>query len=92
MRPVWSPEVRAGRKGRRQAQVVIGVLDVGTSKTVCVIAAAPSLGDGVSSLAGVQVLGVGEQPTRGLAAGRMTLCTTVAVPEGARSGLRRICP
>ena len=62
----------AGRKGRRQAQDVIGVLDVGTSKTVCVIAMLPGPSAGSSSPAGIQVLGVGEQPTRGLAAGAVT--------------------
>lgn len=62
----------AGRKGRRQARDVVGVLDVGTSKTVCVIALLPGPSAGSSSPAGVQVLGVGEQATRGLAAGAVT--------------------
>ena len=71
-RPVWSGDVGAGRKRRRQAQDVLGVLDVGTSKTVCVIAMLPGSSAAASSLAGVQVLGIGEQPTRGLAAGAVT--------------------
>jgi cell division protein FtsA len=60
--------VAAGRNVRRQALDVIGVLDVGTSKTVCVIALAPgSRGEGE-----VEVLGIGNQPTRGLTAGDVT--------------------
>ena len=63
----------AGRKPTRQAHDVIGVLDVGTSKTVCIIVAAAPLRQGRGDLlAGVQVLGVGHQPTRGLKAGVVT--------------------
>ncbi len=65
-------EVAAGRKRRRQAQDVIGVLDVGTSKTVCVIAVVSGLREGGAALAGVQVLGIGDKPTRGLTAGVVT--------------------
>jgi cell division protein FtsA len=60
--------VAAGRRIRGQAQDVIGVLDVGTSKTVCVIAlAGDPRGEG-----SVEVLGIGDQPTRGLTAGVVT--------------------
>jgi len=44
------------------------VLDIGTSKTVCVVAlAAGSRGEG-----SVELLGIGDQPTRGLTAGVVT--------------------
>ena len=59
----------ARRKTRRQAQDVIGVLDVGTSKTVCVIASVSGLREGGASASDVQVLSIGDKPTRGLTAG-----------------------
>jgi cell division protein FtsA len=60
--------VAAGRNVRRKAQDIVGVLDVGTGKTVCVIAlVAGSRGQG-----GVEVLGIGNQATRGLTAGDVT--------------------
>ena len=63
----------AGRRLRRQAHDVIGVLDVGTAKTACVIAATSGLrSEDEDALAAVQVLGIGHQPTRGLRAGVVT--------------------
>lgn len=53
----------AGLGAGRQAQGVIGLLDIGTSKTVCVIIAVPRLG---RRLEDVRVLGTGVQPSRGL--------------------------
>lgn len=50
----------------RQADDVVGLLDIGNSKTVCVIAAVPRSGRGPD---GARVLGIGVQPTRGLKAG-----------------------
>lgn len=51
----------------RQADDVIGLLDIGNSKTVCVVAAIPVSGRG--GLASARVLGAGMAPTRGLKAG-----------------------
>ena len=49
------------------------MLDVGTAKTVCAIVCAPGFDGGeVASPAHAHVLGVGEQPTRGLVAGIVT--------------------
>jgi cell division protein FtsA len=49
------------------------VLDVGTAKTVCLIVRAPGLDGGETFSPGhAHVLGIGEQPTRGLAAGIVT--------------------
>lgn len=50
----------------RQADDVIGLLDIGNSKTVCLIAAVPTSG---RKLDRARVLGIGVQPTRGLKAG-----------------------
>ena len=63
----------------RQADDVIGLLDIGNSKTVCVIATAPRSGRKSDS---ARVLGVGVQPTRGLKAG-----VVVALDE-AEQGVR----
>jgi cell division protein FtsA len=49
----------------RQTPPVLGLLDVGTAKTVCFIVAAGSS----RRAAPLQVLGVGQQPSRGLKAG-----------------------
>ena len=46
----------------RQAPPILGLLDIGTSKTACVILAASGRGE-------AEVLGVGQQPSRGLKAG-----------------------
>jgi cell division protein FtsA len=64
--------VAAGRKAHRQTQDIVGVLDVGTGKTVCVIACVPGSRAAGASAAGVEVLGIGDQPTRGLTAGMVT--------------------
>ena len=50
----------------RQADDVIGLLDIGNSKTVCLIAAVPRSGRRPDR---ARVLGIGVQPTRGLKAG-----------------------
>ena len=50
----------------RQTDDVIGLLDIGNSKTVCLIAAVPMSGRNPSR---ARVLGIGVQPTRGLKAG-----------------------
>lgn len=50
----------------RQAEQVIGLLDIGNSKTVCVITAVERP---VAGPAAVRVLGVGVAPTRGLKGG-----------------------
>jgi cell division protein FtsA len=50
----------------RQPKDVIGLLDIGTAKTVCVIISLPRLALARRSLADVRVLGVGMAPTRGL--------------------------
>jgi cell division protein FtsA len=62
--------VAAGRNTRRRAQEILGVLDIGTSKTVCVIASVPGSGrEGGALRPGIEVLGVGSRPTEGLMAG-----------------------
>jgi cell division protein FtsA len=48
---------------------VFGVLDIGTSKTVCLIVAPPKPRRGLWRSQGPRVLGVGHAPTRGLKAG-----------------------
>lgn len=53
----------AGLGSGRQAQGAIGLLDVGTSKTVCIIIAPPRAG---RHLEEVRVLGCGVQASRGL--------------------------
>ena len=50
----------------RQADDIIGLLDIGNSKTVCLIAAVPMSGRVPGR---PRVLGIGVQPTRGLKAG-----------------------
>jgi cell division protein FtsA len=57
--------VESRHKLRRQTPHILGLLDIGTSKTVCCIVAGarPRLG------ADVEVLGVGQQASRGLKAG-----------------------
>jgi cell division protein FtsA len=51
----------------------LGVLDIGTSKTVCVIASVPGSGrEGGALHPGAEVLGIGSQPTEGLMAGIVT--------------------
>lgn len=50
---------------RRQTPHLLGLLDIGTSKTVCAIVTAVRKGP----CAEVEVLGVGQQPSRGLKAG-----------------------
>jgi cell division protein FtsA len=50
-----------------QAEDAIGLLDIGTSKTVCVIVAVPrSRGTASRAASGAQVLGCGVQPSRGV--------------------------
>lgn len=54
----------------RQAHDAIGLLDIGTSKTVCVIVAVPRVRTGDNGRStGARVLGVGQHPSRGLRAG-----------------------
>ena len=55
------------KQAHRQTSDIIGVLDVGTSKTVCLIVAVPP--GPRRRFDRVQVLGIGQQPTRGLKAG-----------------------
>jgi cell division protein FtsA len=65
--------VGASRKRGRQAQDVIGVLDVGTAKAVCLIVCVPGFDSGKRfSPAHAHVLGIGERPTRGLTTGLVT--------------------
>jgi cell division protein FtsA len=59
-------QVAASLGANRQADEIIGLLDIGNSKTVCLIVAAPMSG---RKAHGARVLGVGVQPTRGLKAG-----------------------
>ena len=59
-------QVAASLGASRQADDIIGLLDIGNSKTVCLIVAAPRSGGKAD---GARVLGVGVQPTRGLKAG-----------------------
>jgi cell division protein FtsA len=58
--------VAASLGASRQADDIIGLLDIGNSKTVCLIAAVPMSGRGPGR---PRVLGIGVQPTRGLKAG-----------------------
>ena len=55
------------KQAHRQTSEIIGVLDVGTSKTVCLIVAVPP--GPRRRFDRVQLLGIGQQPTRGLKAG-----------------------
>jgi cell division protein FtsA len=58
------------RNSTRRAGGLIGVLDIGTSKTVCLIVATPgSRSNGSGHHEGVRVLGFGHRPSRGLKAG-----------------------
>jgi cell division protein FtsA len=57
----------ASKPGHQQTSEIIGVLDVGTSKTVCLIVAAPA--GARRRIDRAQLLGIGQQPTRGLKAG-----------------------
>jgi cell division protein FtsA len=50
---------------------IVGVLDVGTSKTVCLIVAAPGVRGGLWRREGATVLGFGHRPSRGLKAGKV---------------------
>ena len=50
----------------RREDDVVGLLDIGNSKTVCMIVAVPGARRG---LAGVRVLGIGVQPSRGMKGG-----------------------
>jgi cell division protein FtsA len=59
-------EVAASLGATRQADDIIGLLDIGNSKTVCLIAAVPISGRRPGR---PRVLGIGVQPTRGLKAG-----------------------
>jgi len=58
--------VAASLGATRQADDIIGLLDIGNSKTVCLIAAVPISGRRPGR---PRVLGIGVQPTRGLKAG-----------------------
>lgn len=59
-----------GVKSTRRKGSVIGLLDVGTSKTVCIIAGpGPSLFGGGAAINGLTVLGAGQERSRGLKAG-----------------------
>jgi len=60
--------VSASLGSSRQAEDVVGLLDIGNSKTVCVIVATPGARRG-PALAGVRVLGIGVQPSRGMKGG-----------------------
>jgi cell division protein FtsA len=62
--------VVGGSKWSGTAGAAIGLLDVGTSKTACLIVAAPPPRASVAqALSGARVLGCGVAPTRGLKAG-----------------------
>jgi cell division protein FtsA len=58
--------VAAGLGASRRAEDIVGVLDVGTSKAVCLIATLPRSGGNRDQ---ARVLGLGVQPTRGLKGG-----------------------
>jgi len=59
--------VRASLGAGRQADAVVGLLDIGTSKTVCVIVAVPQARPALSlGQVEVRVLGCGISPSRGL--------------------------
>ena len=71
------------RKSSTAAGGVVGVLDIGTSKTVCLIVAAPDArAGGLWRREGACVLGFGVQPSRGIKAG------VVIEPDGAEQALR----
>jgi cell division protein FtsA len=71
------------RKSAIRASDVIGVLDIGTSKTICLVAAAPDgRSGGLWRRDGACVLGFGLRPSRGLKAG------VVIEPDGAEQALR----
>lgn len=62
--------MRASLGASRQADAIVGLLDVGTSKTACVIAAVPQARPALSlGQVEVRVLGCGVSPSRGLKAG-----------------------
>ena len=71
----------------RQTPPILGLLDIGTSKTVCFMVAAPRRG----REALIDVLGVGQQPSRGLKAGVVVdldaaeQCVRAAVTEAERA-------
>jgi cell division protein FtsA len=71
-------------RGTSTAGGVIGVLDIGTSKTVCLIVAAPASRGGLWRREGACVLGFGHRPSRGLKAG------AVIDPDGAEQSLRAV--
>ena len=72
---------------RRQAPQILGLLDIGTSKTVCLIVAAARHG----GAGDVEVLGLGQQASRGLKAGTVIeldaveQCVRAAVTEAERA-------
>ena len=70
-------------KSATRAGDVVGVLDIGTSKTVCLIVAGPdSRTGGLWRREGARVLGFGHRPSRGLKAG------VVIELDGAEQALR----
>lgn len=72
-------------KSATRAGDVIGVLDIGTSKTVCLIVAAPSArANGLWRREAASVLGFGHRPSRGLKAG------AVIDLDGAEQTLRAV--
>ena len=79
--------VASQHKLRRQTPAILGLLDIGTSKTVCFIVAAARR----RREAPVEVLGVGQQPSRGLKAGVVIeldaaeQCVRAAVTEAERA-------
>ena len=72
---------------RRQAPQILGLLDIGTGKTVCLIVAAARHG----GAGDVEVLGVGQQASRGLKAGTVIeldaveQCVRAAVTDAERA-------
>jgi cell division protein FtsA len=72
---------------RRQAPQILGLLDIGTSKTVCLIVA-PARHGGAGD---VEVLGLGQQASRGLKAGTVIeldaveQCVRAAVTDAERA-------
>jgi cell division protein FtsA len=72
-------------KTATRAGDVVGVLDIGTSKTVCLIVAAPnSRANGLWRREGATMLGFGHRPSRGLKAG------AVIDLDGAEQTLRNV--
>ena len=64
------PRVLMRPNPNKPASDLIGVLDIGTSKTVCLIVAVPSSrGSGLWRHEGAQVVGFGQRASRGLKAG-----------------------